>query len=88
MAAAGSRRDDVPALDAPLAGGQGPLLGGARWRRRDGRLDERGLWRVADLDTANGTFVNERRIEEPTPVRPGDVIRVSETRQRVVAFEE
>lgn len=50
--------------------------------------DDRGLWMVADLDTANGTFVNERRIEGPTPVRPGDVIRVSKTRLRVVAVEE
>jgi len=46
------------------------------------------LWMVADLDTADGTFVNERRIEGPAAIRPGDVIRVSETRLRVVAFEE
>ncbi len=47
--------------------------------------DDRGLWMVNDLDTANGTFVNERRIDRPTPIRPGDVIRVSATQLRVLA---
>jgi pSer/pThr/pTyr-binding forkhead associated (FHA) protein len=47
--------------------------------------DEGGLWTVSDLDTANGTFVNERRIDKPTAIRPGDVIRVSATQLRVLA---
>jgi hypothetical protein len=47
--------------------------------------DEGGLWMVSDLDTANGTFVNERRIDKPTAIRPGDVIRVSATQLRVLA---
>jgi hypothetical protein len=50
--------------------------------------DDGGLWQVTDLDTANGTFVNEQRIDKPTPIGPGDVIRVSQTTLRVVAVEE
>jgi hypothetical protein len=49
------------------------------------RRDPRGLWFVEDLGTANGTFVNGRRIEKATPIAPGDVIRVSATALRVVA---
>jgi pSer/pThr/pTyr-binding forkhead associated (FHA) protein len=33
----------------------------------------------ADLSSANGTFVNGRRVEEPVLVRAGDVIRLGET---------
>jgi len=33
-------------------------------------------WLVRDLDSRNGTFVNERRIEDDTPVGDGDVIRL------------
>jgi S-DNA-T family DNA segregation ATPase FtsK/SpoIIIE len=31
---------------------------------------------LEDLDSANGTFVNGRRIHEPTELRPGDLIRL------------
>ena len=43
-----------------------------------------GVFRVDDLGSTNGTFVNERRIVEPTPLRPGDEIRVGQTTIRVV----
>ncbi len=46
--------------------------------------DERGLWFVTDLETANGTYVNDRRISKATTIQAGDVIRVSETRLRVM----
>ena len=35
---------------------------------------------VEDLGSRNGTLVNDRRIEVPTPVGPGDVIKISGTR--------
>lgn len=34
---------------------------------------------VEDLESTNGTFVNEERIENPRAVRPGDQIRVGRT---------
>ena len=33
---------------------------------------------VQDLDSANGTWVNGRRIHQPTPLRPGDTLGLSE----------
>ncbi len=40
----------------------------ARLRRQDGRIV------IEDLGSSNGTFVNGRRIDGPTDVRPGDLI--------------
>jgi hypothetical protein len=40
---------------------------------------------VEDLHSTNGTLVNGRRIAEPTPARPGDVIQVGATVLRVLA---
>jgi pSer/pThr/pTyr-binding forkhead associated (FHA) protein len=37
-------------------------------------------WTVRDLDSTNGTFVNGRRLSSERPVRPGDEIRLGETR--------
>ncbi len=31
---------------------------------------------VADLNSTNGTFLNDRRISQPTPLKPGDRLRV------------
>src|SRR4051812_47135548 len=38
-------------------------------------LDASGLLRVRDLESANGTFVNERPVKEAS-ARPGDLIRL------------
>jgi len=38
-----------------------------------------GLWMLRDLASSNGTFVNGKRIEGPTPLKPGDKIRVGDT---------
>ncbi|MCH7665793.1 MAG: SpoIIE family protein phosphatase [Acidobacteria bacterium] len=49
--------------------------------REHARIELReGALVVEDLGSRNGTFVNEVRIEEPTPIFPGDCIRVSESR--------
>lgn len=46
--------------------------------RRHARLFRRGAeLLVEDLGSSNGTFVNGRRIEEPTPLVPGDVVQLS-----------
>ncbi len=34
-------------------------------------------WQIEDLGSRNGTFVNGRKIEHPTPIRDGDVIALS-----------
>ncbi|HEX5504239.1 MAG TPA: protein kinase [Thermomicrobiales bacterium] len=39
-------------------------------------------WRVTDLGTTNGTFVNGTRIKQPTALRPGDEVRFGRVRAR------
>ena len=39
-----------------------------------------GGWFVKDLESSNGTFVNGKRIWGERPLRPGDEIRVGQTR--------
>jgi pSer/pThr/pTyr-binding forkhead associated (FHA) protein/S1-C subfamily serine protease len=43
-----------------------------------------GEWRVADLASRNGTFVNGRRIGTPTVLRSGDMISLGETGPRLL----
>ncbi len=44
------------------------------------RLEERGgQWLLTDLNSSNGTFVNNNRIMSPTPLNAGDQIRVANT---------
>ena len=35
-----------------------------------------GIFMISDLGSANGTFVNDRRLEDPFPLAHGDVIRL------------
>lgn len=39
----------------------------------------RSLW-VEDLQSRNGTFVNERPVSQPVAVKPGDLVRVGDVR--------
>ena len=39
-----------------------------------------GSWFLEDLGSRNTTFLNERPVAQPMPVRPGDVIRLAESR--------
>lgn len=43
---------------------------------------------VEDLGSTNGTFVNERRISEPTGLGSGDILRVGQTRLDVEIKED
>ena len=52
--------------------------------RQHARLFRLGdVWRVEDLGSRNGTFVNGVRVSEPTPVGTGDVINMSASLVRV-----
>lgn len=42
-----------------------------------------GSWVVEDLDSTNGTYVNGSPIDHPTPVGPGDVVRIGRTQLRL-----
>ena len=43
-----------------------------------------GNWFVEDLGSANGTFLGERRVHGPQPLRPGDRLRIGRTWIEVV----
>jgi len=40
--------------------------------------EDKGEFLVFDVGSANGTFVNDERIEAPRPLQTGDVIRFGE----------
>jgi serine phosphatase RsbU (regulator of sigma subunit) len=44
-----------------------------------------GSWFLEDLGSRNTTFLNDRPVAEPLPIRPGDVIRLAESRIEVEA---
>jgi VWFA-related protein len=41
--------------------------------------EENGVFRVYDLASANGTFVNDNRVMDPVTLKDGDVVRFGET---------
>jgi hypothetical protein len=45
----------------------------ARFFSRDG------VWFVEDLDSTNGTYLNDRRLSQPAEVHAGDVVRLGKT---------
>ncbi|MCD6350852.1 MAG: FHA domain-containing protein, partial [Armatimonadetes bacterium] len=51
-----------------------------RISRQHARVFERdGDWYIEDMGSANGTFVNDRRVHAPVRLRPGDRVRVGRT---------
>jgi pSer/pThr/pTyr-binding forkhead associated (FHA) protein len=38
-----------------------------------------GAWYVEDLGSTNGTFLNDRRVEQPVEVHAGDIVKVGKT---------
>jgi predicted component of type VI protein secretion system len=61
--------------------GLGSLGGDSEISRVHARVhhDASGQLTVEDLGSTNGTFVNGNRISSPTPLRPGDELRVGQT---------
>ncbi|NBO39217.1 FHA domain-containing protein [bacterium] len=49
-------------------------------------VDSRACIQIEDLNSANGSFVNEERIVAPRRVKPGDMIRLGKTRIQVALF--
>jgi len=44
---------------------------------------DNGTWVLSDLGSTNGTFVNQVRITNPTPVGVHDIIRIGEVQMRL-----
>jgi len=38
-----------------------------------------GIWLVSDFDSASGTFVNGKRVEQAYPLKVGDIVRIGKT---------
>lgn len=38
-----------------------------------------GAWMIADMGSTNGTYVNRRRVQEPTPINAGDQVTIGKT---------
>lgn len=75
------RRIDLQTLPLTLGRGEdcGIPLAVPRLSRLHARFDSRdgSLW-LEDLGSTNGTWVNHRRIESATPVRPGDILHFAD----------
>ncbi len=41
-------------------------------------FEQNGVLYVRDLGSTNGTFVGERKVDEPTPIRPGETVTIGE----------
>jgi predicted component of type VI protein secretion system len=41
-------------------------------------FEQNGVLYVRDLGSTNGTFVGEQKVEEPTPIRPGETVTIGE----------
>src|SRR5205085_12485695 len=67
--------------------GLGSLGGDSEISRVHARVyrDASGQLMAEDLGSTNGTFVNGNRISSPTPLRPGDQVRVGQTTMGVEA---
>lgn len=75
--------DRYPVSDLPCLVGRatecGVCIDFDRISRRHARFDRvDGELLLVDLDSTNGTFVNHRRIDEATPVQPGDSIHFAD----------
>lgn len=79
-----------PLVDGRLVLGRSPECGACLEslgisRRHAELREEAGVVVLHDLGSANGSFLNDRRVTEPTPLRDGDLIRLG---QLVLRFYE
>ncbi|MBX3373105.1 MAG: FHA domain-containing protein [Phycisphaeraceae bacterium] len=76
------RRFELPEHEPQLIGRSTealPITDPTVSRRHAELTPDRGGWWVRDLDSANGTFVNGRRIAERVRLAPGDQVRCGST---------
>ena len=52
-------------------------------RRHCAIVRDNGRWTVRDLGSRNGTYLNEQRISDVVPIKPGDELRVGPLKFRV-----
>ena len=45
--------------------------------------DSAGRWVITDLQSTNGTYVNGKRITEPTPMGVNDILRIGRTMMKL-----
>src|SRR3954447_22220143 len=85
VTAGNAQGQDIPLEQELVIGrstpGIGSLGGDSEISRVHARVfrDPSGQLTVEDLGSTNGTFVNGNRISSPTPLRPGDELRVGQT---------
>lgn len=46
---------------------------------------ERGVWWLSDVGSTNGTWANERKVERPVMIKPGDTLRFGRLQVRFEA---
>ncbi|HMO10220.1 MAG TPA: FHA domain-containing protein [Actinotalea sp.] len=78
------RGTTVPLGSAPVLIGRAPsctlVLDDDYSSQRHARLYPMGAqWYLEDLGSTNGTFIGRDRVEQPTPVGPGTVMRVGQS---------
>lgn len=73
ITAVGRADDNLLRIEDPFASANHALIA---WREEQ--------WWLEDLDSYNGTWINEDRITHPTPLMAGDRFRIGET---VIRFE-
>jgi diguanylate cyclase (GGDEF)-like protein len=87
----GPEKRVLPLADSPLTIGRDPenslTIEGADVSRRHCRIepDGQGAWRVVDLGSKNGTFLNGRPVVGPSPLKLADTLSVGDAVLKVVA---
>ncbi len=80
---------DMELTEASYAIGRAPdneiVLEDSRVSRRHGKLERHSeAYRLVDLNSHNGTFLNGQRVQGPVPLRPGDEIGIG---QHLLVYE-
>jgi pSer/pThr/pTyr-binding forkhead associated (FHA) protein len=77
------RRVDLKPGDKATVGRDGgcevPLSDHLCSRRHFEIVDRNGAWALRDLDSSNGTFVNDERVQGERPLKDGDSVQAGET---------